>query len=63
MSPPAFRDFDNRKEAVAYARATGLPLGRRRPEKRLRNLGLRLYFVGRFSAYHYEMIELPKEGR
>lgn len=49
MSGPTYRGFSNRKEAIAYARETGLPL----PD---------LYFVGRFSAYHYETVDLPKEA-
>lgn len=54
MSGPAYRGFSDRKEAVAYARETGLPLGRRRPDAHLKRLGVDLYFVGRFSAYYYE---------
>lgn len=60
MSGPTFRGFSNRKEAIAYARETGLPLGRRRPG--LKRLLPDLYFVGRFSAYHYETVDLPKEA-
>lgn len=62
MSGPSYRGFSDRKEAIAYARETGLPLGRRRPEAYLKRLGLDLYFVGRFSAYHYEALDLPKEA-
>jgi len=55
------REFTTKAEAVEYARATGLPLGKRQPGKHLAAL-LPPYVVGRFCAYHYKEIPLDKKS-
>lgn len=53
-----FRGFDREGEAVEYARLSGWPLGKLRPDPKLATLGLRPFFVGQFSPFHYSEVEV-----
>lgn len=52
-----WRGFHDRREAERYALETGLPLGRRVRDARIKNL-LEPFFVGPSSPYHYERITI-----
>jgi len=58
-SPVQYREFSRLKEAKGYALSSGLPLGKRVNDARLRKL-LSPYFVGKFSPYHYTEITLDR---